>query len=712
MRINQVRLVNFCQHRDTTVAFSPNLNLISGPNGSGKSNLLRGMQMALTGDAGGVGTKQEDIAQLADPAEPSFVEILMEHDGNRYEITRSLRPVSNRLLINGERFGRTVTEIEQELLTRLCTTKQQIADYVFVRQRGIDSWLDKRPADRSKELSELFGISQMEKIWTALGTASSQLEVPEIPSDESDMLSQLEAKQVRLSQVVLALELYREVPEDITDYLLARSELRQQAEARLQVVAQLEIFHHNQAVNQQSLATAARVLAEATTDHELICTAAEATRETAAAAQAGMDQWREWNVMQASREALQEAEGSLPPTPTPPDKPDTYVCDADWSAFEASRDLWQSSLLSLEHEWESIKDAQQGDECPTCGQAGYDPEPRKVEVRQRREEIAAELKPMLLITSARREYEREFKLYTQLLQEQEYRIAELQRLRSAVQQVAEPSQTEAELTVIIQELNALWTDVTKAEKRQAVANASHVAAAAVAASDDQLVATAEQQLADLPVVTQHDVDTANAEAVTMRQRHAEASVLQEEAGVLRNSVSVSTQYLAKCTEIRTRRDRVLDSRDHLDALRQIFHRDELPRIVTYTYLEQMGQDINETLTLFEAPFQVEPDEALGFTATFLDGRRVSDRRLSVGERIVLALAFRIAVNSTFAGSLGMLLLDEPTAGLDDHNLGCLPHALARLRNISESRGLQVMFVTHEPRISDLFDRVINVSDVA
>jgi len=88
---------------------------------------------------------------------------------------------------------------------------------------------------------------------------------------------------------------------------------------------------------------------------------------------------------------------------------------------------------------------------------------------------------------------------------------------------------------------------------------------------------------------------------------------------------------------------------------------------------------------------------------------MEDRRLSVGERIVLSMAFRIAVNSTFAGRLGVLIMDEPTAGLDEHNLGCLPRAIEQLRVLSRERGLQVLFVSHEPRIQQYFENVISLT---
>jgi DNA repair exonuclease SbcCD ATPase subunit len=147
----------------------------------------------------------------------------------------------------------------------------------------------------------------------------------------------------------------------------------------------------------------------------------------------------------------------------------------------------------------------------------------------------------------------------------------------------------------------------------------------------------------------------------------------------------------------------------MESIRHIFHPNEAPRVVSYTYLELMETEINEILRIFDAPFYVTPDDSLGFMATFhADGKTIPDRRLSVGERIVLSIAFRIVVNATFASTLGLLIMDEPAAGLDEHNIGCLPRALECLRTLSEERGLQVLFVSHEQQLRQYFDNVIEI----
>ena len=101
-------------------------------------------------------------------------------------------------------------------------------------------------------------------------------------------------------------------------------------------------------------------------------------------------------------------------------------------------------------------------------------------------------------------------------------------------------------------------------------------------------------------------------------------------------------------------------------------------------------------------------DGLGFLVDFPDGRSQPASRLSGGQKVVLALAFRIAVNSLFAADLGVIALDEPTAYLDDENISCLDVALARLRDLSEARGLQCILITHEKGLGHLFDHVVQL----
>jgi DNA repair exonuclease SbcCD ATPase subunit len=133
-----------------------------------------------------------------------------------------------------------------------------------------------------------------------------------------------------------------------------------------------------------------------------------------------------------------------------------------------------------------------------------------------------------------------------------------------------------------------------------------------------------------------------------------------------------------------------------------------PRFVAQHNLQLLKHDMDATLDIFDSRFHVTADEGLRFTAGFQDGKTQPADRLSGGQKVALALGFRVAVNSMFATRVGLLALDEPTAYLDKQRVRALAPVISRLRELTASRGLQCLIVTHEEELAPLFDATIRV----
>jgi exonuclease SbcC len=135
-----------------------------------------------------------------------------------------------------------------------------------------------------------------------------------------------------------------------------------------------------------------------------------------------------------------------------------------------------------------------------------------------------------------------------------------------------------------------------------------------------------------------------------------------------------------------------------------------PKLVAMRNLQKLESSINELLQVFGVDFFVKAsdDGSLSFTAEFFDGRKQPARRLSYGQKTVLALAFRVAVNALFAEEIGLLALDEPTAYLDQQRIKALAPVLEKLRELSTARGLQCLLVTHETSLIHLFESTVEL----
>jgi exonuclease SbcC len=208
--------------------------------------------------------------------------------------------------------------------------------------------------------------------------------------------------------------------------------------------------------------------------------------------------------------------------------------------------------------------------------------------------------------------------------------------------------------------------------------------------DEQVAAAAKEQLSANLI--------GYAERIRLQGQHAEAETSVFAAEARMHTAEVRAEQAANDAEFV----------EHLDTVRAVLHRDSLPKLVAQNYLELLELDMNEILESFSTDFRVSARDGLGFIADFPDGRSQPVPRLSGGQKVILALAFRIAVNSLFAADLGVITLDEPTAYLDDENIDCLDTALSRLRSLSESRGLQCILITHEKGLGHLFDHVVQL----
>lgn len=140
-------------------------------------------------------------------------------------------------------------------------------------------------------------------------------------------------------------------------------------------------------------------------------------------------------------------------------------------------------------------------------------------------------------------------------------------------------------------------------------------------------------------------------------------------------------------------------------------RDAAPRSVVERRLEELASFVNQNLELLGADYRVRASSDMSYVAHFADGRAQPAQRLSSGQQVVLALAFRLAVNFS-ASDLNFLALDEPTAYLDQRHIAGFAPTLARLRQLAGSRGLQCVIITHEQGLEPLFDAVIPAGEPA
>jgi len=726
MNLETVTLTNFRQHRQREAAFSPYLNMIVGPNGSGKTNFLAAIRFAMTGEAGGEQRKLENIRQLAGHGEKAGVLLRLRHAGVLYRIRRMLRPATAEMVIqHGDESSaiRGTGKINKELWAALSITKKQLDDYIFVNQRQIDALIDKTETERAQELAILFGIDKAQKIWKELGEAVTEIVIPSLAvplttraSDYKKQQSQLEALQAESCN-------YVDVPDDITDYISDRQRIIDAYQSNKQLAARRQSLQMELEEATAELQEHDEVLAKLADD---VATLDQGINSVLPLVEAARQTLTDWAVHEHSRAARAEWQTEqncamrLWRDRAKPTKPsDPVVCAAvDDDAIKA--ELIQATQAanaktSVLAETVLILSREAANEnCPTCGQRMPDLDARVALLAEKQSQLhdaqaesAEKARQLDLLEKYTQAKLRSDNYRTSLLET----IRRLKRTRDSLVHVASPATTKNDANAIIAELEGYHKGKQQTADRLAKIREQRTRCESHVESVTTTIADIAAQLTASEHATAAAAATAQREIETMRLRRRTKQDWAD--AVIRGEVMAAEAKarLDSATATLLTAGRRTAAKEFMTDVRNVFHVNEAPRILSYTYLQHMEQQINETLGLFDSPFRVAANDALGFQANFLDGSRtVPDSWLSVGERVTLALAFRIAMNSTFANNLGILMMDEPAAGLDEHNLGCLPIALERLRAISQERGLQILFVTHRAsQLGQYFDAVIDLA---
>ena len=714
MRLLRLEVQNFCQHRHRVVEFNPRLTVFLGQNGSGKSNLLTAALAALTNDFSRThGNKAENICQTAPEDEPAYVRLTIEHNGSEVEIQRGLRKATT-YWQQGEDTVRGDTAVTDRVMEFLGTTKRIVNDYLFVEQGEIYTPLVCKAADRARAFQQLFGTGHAEKCWKALGEYIASIGATDVSLLDMDTLRQ-ELESVRGRVVELTTELAGiDLPTDYTPSTDPASQIIAKWGALLEAIAAKQEAEPVVTKATTELATRESELATLVVDGSAIATAIDAIQDAYEEASASLQTWnlREQAVIRVTKlqtartTLLQERASSIAP-----EEPETYVADVTaWQHQTAAREVRRSKHQQMS---EALDTDSGVVECPTCGTSVADLEMDIEYARVSYAKLTAEVEERNAAYHATVAYNTAYTQWESADNARQTRIDAVEdaladedgvdtadtlsedvaaKLRAVVTLMGERTSVRTAITEEISELRSVIAIKTAdvRNKQTTVEGFSNTITDLSAGLDEQVAAAAKEQL------SANQIGYAERIRLQGQRTEAETSVIAAQARL--DTAEVRAEQAASDAEFV----------EHLDTVRAVLHRDSLPKLVAQNYLELLELDMNEILESFSTDFRVSARDGLGFIADFPDGRSQPVPRLSGGQKVILALAFRIAVNSLFAADLGVITLDEPTAYLDDENIDCLDTALSRLRSLSESRGLQCILITHEKGLGHLFDHVVQL----
>lgn len=707
---------NYCQYQHKEVVFSSGLTAVLGRNGSGKSNMMKGIYAAISGDFGrNDGLKTDNICQYAAASDQSNVSALLEHGSVQLNITRGIRPNTTRLVISTPGIADNIITKSQEatdtIMSILGVSSRMLADYVFVDQWSIFDFLSTVQAERAKAFQRLFRTEKAEQLWKIIGDHSDKIILPTPGIDRDTVRARLAANEQRCRTLKTELSIIQpklnkkhvqeaiKIMEDWRRLQDLDVDITRLAAQLVDTTSILNTVGSELARLSKLEAASAKILKD--------------TEESYMAATYIIPEWETYERTLDKINALNKQLDNLTAQPSlvPPEKPVNYIHSFVVNISEESKEFWDefstlnSKVTASEHFIQLL--TEDTPYCPTCGTPANILHKYKdkyaadiVKARQRLDVMQEYIVNSDTYNIAARKYE-------ETIVQKEKAIMAIKGQLDYMTATPRPDKSKDALIQLIETVkkekaNHLYL-INESRRYEHTYQSTHGTHSQIY---DEMMH--KSFLQNEIKVTKEMADEASKAAGIYKNVSARACVLEEQIRMLTQFIADDMKALTDLQEVERVTTIERDWLNRCKDMRAVVHRDNLPAKMAKSYLDAMEHEINKLLVRFDSPFMVASDAMLSFVAMFKDGRRIPAARLSGGEKVLLAIAFRVVVNDLFAKDLGILCLDEPTAGLDDGNLTCLKIAIERLKELSASRGLQIIMITHEKELSNLFDHVIEV----
>jgi exonuclease SbcC len=709
MHIQRVQLRNIGPHRDFSTELGCGLIGVVGANGSGKSTLVNSIYAALTNDFSRFSSVKSDLISLGSGTEPSFIRLEGTHRGQEFVLTRWLRPSKNEFRI-GTRDYTKANDVNDAVAAELNITKAVIDKYVFVDQWQMFGFLNDTASERAKAFQFLCGTEVAGQIHkTCLDYIARQqgIEIIDnrteleqaIADAKQSMLANRKKKATYEKRILTEAEAepYRQQVRDHRTALAAQEECRKlvpwlasrkrryQEQESEQAETETKLLRREEWLKSRRKRVAqARASLQSARARQRAVQARDAARgelETAIAEEAAVvleisqrSPDAELYIDATSRQMLQETADSLRASVAADQlaKVDNAVCGQCQQPI--SVDYRQEIRKRLKLNQELLKRMRQS-----------------LEYSQRFDSEQAELfRQQQALTAAITDHRQRLALAEQTLEAMGEAVDE----QAARELVTKYEAVEEQTDKLRRKVKAGNNDVlqTKQELQQ---------------FQEQL--DRQQELVNL-LPTEETLNVARerlAESQMASTRRAEAVGAYREAKRTREQAEAT---LAQLTLRLSEKAKIRNLIETVSAVANVFHWNQLPKAVSQANLELLVDDINDNLRLFNNPFAVEADGDLTFKVFFPGQPPVKARQLSGGQKVILAIAFRAALDRVFGHDVGMLFLDEPTAGLDTDNVQFFHEALAQLAS-KAGQDRQLVVITHVQELGAVFDQLIEVKKV-
>lgn len=713
MRINEVQLKNIGPHEEFHVELTSGLIGLLGPNGAGKSTLVNSIYAALTNDYTRFSNVKADIITNNSGKKQSYIRITGSHHNQAFELTRWLRPNKNELVI-GDKVYTKATDINQAIEEQLGISKLVIDKYVFVNQWEMFQFLSQTDSERAKTFQYLCGTETATKIHKVCQDYVARQKGVEIVDNSVELEEAIEATQQQMDH-------HAGRGRDAKKCIMTDEQLASRKKL-LKRAAQAEEAAEMLASTEEQLGQCKHDRKKSKVRHKTITD--RITQDKAELAFIGSEEltksreiienWVEYSGLGSQVTQLEEGIAALQAKfaelVEPVKDKSQYVVEADREElvrrkgeleFQQKQDAKLLDDIGLDEEEEGER------LCPHCQQTVT--VDHIMTVQSKYNGRSAELKAIKSDLAYSKQFDADSEEYRSssnslldAMDKLETNLEEVQvKLKRCPNQKAHD-----EALAFVRKFEELEDRIVEGEEVIKTLNIR-------ISKYDGRIETIEKQLSSLEEqVRERPTDEAAVKASTRIEQHEEMVVAHKVAvecfrdakknrNKLRDTLDQLKLRLKEKTKIRNLLETISEAGD-------VFHWNNLPKTVSQANLELLVDDINDNLQMFNNPFYVEADQDLTFKVYFPGKSPVKAKQLSGGQKVILAIAFRAALDRVFGHDVGMMFLDEPTAGLDADNVEFFHDALQQLaKKVHGNR--QLVVITHVQELGGVFDQLVEIN---
>lgn len=708
MQIRKLEVRNFCQHTSRDIEFTDGLTAILGPNGSGKSNLLGAVRFALTGENPNNGAKNDNICERSDPSEVSYVSLSFMHAGVSATVRRNLRPAKPVAVLTVDTTGEVIegdTAVNARIETILGVDRATVNDIIIVAQNDIFGALDKTPAVRAAQFQRLFHTEDAELIYQLVGDQLKNLRIPTIVGNPDEIRFNLDNAVNRLQQVEQHLQgipPFEDLQQRRDNHVRCLNDAARFSQTQIKLQQHRELLKqvtHQENQSQQEISQVSR-------DLETVKQAAAGKQTAVTDAKVALQSLYRYQKEKGFRDTLTtqiaDCQKKLNELVQPEQPP----------GYEPSH-LYSQRITTTQYEKEALSRfvaSFNGDvaECPTCGTSTATLRDKLTAAEGQLRTITLELEKLTIAHSAAFTYEQAKQRYESTRDQLQLQLTQSQRHFEQLPKLDAANVDEVALQKLITDYKVYEEGIAE---YQQILNSKSMLLGSLQGQISTLtnqISQLEQEFGAMTCYAEADIVAANNAISHIDQYMSQRRSAETTAATTQTEINHYRQQLSHIEQSKQQVVMFEAWQGYCQELRSLFHKDGAPKFVAQRNLQRLQFSVNETLEMFETDFRVAADENLSFRATFSSGVTQPADRLSQGQRVILALAFRLALNLLLAENIGALYLDEPTAWLDEHHIRGFEPVLTRLREFSASRGLQVIIITHEHQLAPLFDSVVRL----